>query len=43
MDFSAPAPIAAMENVTFDPSPCPLPEGEGSPLLAREKFQFHRL
>jgi hypothetical protein len=30
MGFSAPVPIAAEENVTFDPSPCPLPEGEGS-------------
>jgi hypothetical protein len=36
MDSSAPVPIAAKENVTFDPSPCPLPEGEGSPPLARE-------
>src|ERR1700719_1540185 len=28
-DSSAPVPIAAKENVTFEPSPCPLPEGGG--------------
>jgi hypothetical protein len=28
--FRAPAPTAAKEEVTSDPSPCPLPEGEGS-------------
>jgi hypothetical protein len=39
-DSSAPVPIAAKENVTFDPSPCPLPEGEGSPPLARESSKF---
>ena len=39
-DSSAPVPIAAKENVTFDPSPCPLPEGEGSPSLARESSNF---
>src|ERR1700686_5678740 len=33
----APVPTTAKEDVTSDPSPCPLPEGEGSP---REQFQL---
>src|ERR1700686_594986 len=32
----APIPTTAKEDVTSDPSPCPLPEGEGSP---RAHFQ----
>src|ERR1700694_2865333 len=29
--FLTPSPMTAEEESTSDPSPCPLPEGEGSP------------
>src|ERR1700694_3810699 len=33
--FLTSAPMAAKEKATSDPSPCPLPEGEGSPRPSR--------